>query len=129
MLKHIKLNEIEKLWQFQASSKFASDFQALDLSYSELPKAANNEAVLRVLKALDSELIQVGAHRSDDWEKGWLENYEVYKQTKNLIDVIPKYFNKIPLIRWKQEWIQPHSANMEYDMLGLIVNFRSESVV
>jgi len=126
-LKNIELNEIENLWQFKASARFASDFKAIDLSYSEIPKSANNEAVLRVLNALNSDLIQVGAHRSGDWEKGWQENYENYKQSKNLNDVIPKYFNKIPLIRWKQEWIQPNSPTMEYDMLGLIVNFITDS--
>ena len=126
-MKNIELNEIENLWQFKASARFASDFKAIDLSYSEIPKSANNEAVLRVLNALNSDLIQVGAHRSGDWEKGWQENYENYKQSKNLNDVIPKYFNKIPLIRWKQEWIQPNSPTMEYDMLGLIVNFITDS--
>jgi hypothetical protein len=126
-LKNIELNEIENLWQFKASARFASDFKAIDLSYSEIPKSANNEAVLRVLNALNSDLVQVGAHRSGDWEKGWQENYENYKQSKNLNDVIPKYFNKIPLIRWKQEWIQPNSPTMEYDMLGLIVNFITDS--
>ena len=126
-MKNIELNEIENLWQFKASTRFASDFKAIDLSYSEIPKSANNEAVLRVLNALNSGLIQVGAHRSGDWEKGWQENYENYKQSKNLSDVIPKYFNKIPLIRWKQEWIQPNSPTMEYDMLGLIVNFITDS--
>jgi len=126
-LKNIELNEIENLWQFKASARFASDFKEIDLSYSEIPKSANNEAVLRVLNALNSDLIQVGAHRSGDWEKGWQENFENYKRSKNLNDVIPKYFNKIPLIRWKQEWIQPNSPTMEYDMLGLIVNFITDS--
>lgn len=126
-MKNIELNEIENLWHFKASARFASDFKAIDLSYSEIPKSANNEAVLRVLNALNSDLIQVGAHRSGDWEKGWQENYENYKQSKNLNDVIPKYFNKIPLIRWKQEWIQPNSPTMEYDMLGLIVNLITDS--
>jgi hypothetical protein len=126
-LKNIELNEIENLWQFKASARFASDFKATDLSYSEISKSANNEAILRVLNALNSDLIQVGAHRSGDWEKGWQENFENYKQSKNLSDVIPKYFNKIPLIRWKQEWIQPNSPTMEYDMLGLIVNFITDS--
>ena len=73
-MKNIELNEIENLWQFKASARFASDFKAIDLSYSEIPKSANNEAVLRVLNALNSDLIQVGAHRSGDWEKGWQEN-------------------------------------------------------
>ena len=126
-MKNIELNEIENLWQFKASARFASDFKATDLSYSEISKSANNEAILRVLNALNSDLIQVGAHRSGDWEKGWQENYENYKQSKNLSDVVPKYFNKIPLIRWKQEWIQPNSPTMEYDMLGLIVNFITDS--
>ena len=126
-MKNIELNEIENLWQFKASARFASDFKATDLSYSEISKSANNEAILRVLNALNSDLIQVGAHRSGDWEKGWQENFENYKQSKNLSDVIPKYFNKIPLIRWKQEWIQPNSPTMEYDMLGLIVNFITDS--
>ena len=126
-MKNIELNEIENLWQFKASARFAIDFKATDMSYSEISKSANNEAILRVLNALNSDLIQVGAHRSGDWEKGWQENYENYKQSKNLSDVIPKYFNKIPLIRWKQEWIQPNSPTMEYDMLGLIVNFITDS--
>lgn len=123
----IELDELSKLWNFTPSEKFIHDFSLLNLDFNVLSQVERDEAVLKVLRALDSDLVTVGAHRAGDWEKGWGENFENYKQSKNLTDVIPKYFNKIPLVRWKQEWVEPVNPTLEYDLLGLIVEYITET--
>lgn len=122
----IELKDLEELWNFKASKEFADEFATLDLNFKNLEDNEKDAAILRVLEALGNDLVTVGPHRADDWERGWGENFENFKATKNMEDVIPKYFNKIPLIRWKQEWVQPISPTMEYDVLGLLINFITE---
>jgi len=122
----IELNELERLWDFEASPAFADEFSKIELSFDYLSEENRDAAILKVLNTLDDDLVKVGAHRANDWERGWGENYKNFKETKNIEDVIPKYFNKIPQIRWKQNWIQPQSPTMEYDMLGLLINFVTE---
>jgi SAM-dependent methyltransferase len=123
----IELNELSKLWNFTPSEQFVCDFDLLNLDFKVLSQVERDEAILKVLRTLDSDLVTVGAHRAGDWEKGWGENFENYKQSKNLDDVIPKYFNKIPLVRWKQEWVEPVNPTLEYDLLGLIVEYITET--
>jgi len=123
----IELDELSKLWNFTPSEQFVNSFKSLNLDFKALSQPERDEAILKVLKALNSELVTVGAHRAGDWEKGWGENFENYKQSKNLNDVIPKYFNKIPMVRWKQEWVQPISPTLEYDLLGLILEYITDT--
>lgn len=122
----IELHQLEELWNFTASSAFRIKFESLNLEYKQIDSVERDGAILKVLNALDSDLVRGGAHRANDWEKGWGENLDNFKRTGDLNDVVPKYFNKIPLIRWKQDWIQPVSPTMEFDMLGLIINYMSE---
>ena len=72
-----------------------------------------------IKKLLDPQLVKAGKHRQDQWEKGWTENLEAYiKHGKK--SIIPRYFGKYDVVRWKQQFLNPISANFEYNMLAVI---------
>lgn len=79
-----------------------------------------DEILLKIIKTLlDPELIKAGKHRQEQWEKGWAENLEAYiKHGKE--SIIPRYFGKYDVVRWKQQFLHPVSANFEYNMLAVI---------
>ncbi len=121
--KKIELSEIEDVWGFTASQRFINKFSELDLSYTEISNEQRDEAILKIIETLDSDLSKSGPHRVSDWEKGWGENLRDYLESKELKDSVPKYFGKIPYIRWKQRWILPKNKDMEYQLLALIIEF------
>jgi trans-aconitate methyltransferase len=42
---------------------------------------------------------------------------------------VPKYFGKIPIIRWTQKWIKPVSTSMEYNFFGLLLDWVFEKYI
>lgn len=83
------------------------DFLARKVSVQDRDKI-----LLKIMKTLlDPKLIKAGKHRQDQWEKGWAENKE---------SIIPRYFGKYGVVRWKQQFLNPISSNFEYNMLATI---------
>jgi hypothetical protein len=126
MMKNINIEDIERLWKFQASPSFQSKFNESDFTYMEISHEERDRAILGFIDTLESDLVKVGPHRAPDWEKGWGENLTKFKESKDLGDILPKYFGKIPLIRWQQNWVLPNDSRMEYNMLGLILEYLIE---
>jgi trans-aconitate methyltransferase len=63
--------------------------------------------------------VRAGEHRVEEWDKGWRDNL-----TSNTI--LPRYFGKYNILRWKQLFITPISENYEVNMLHLIVDWLSD---
>lgn len=122
-LKRIELKELETLWNFKASARFVKIFSGMNLEYSEISVEDRDEAILKFIETLESELVKAGPHRAEDWEKGWGENLKDYDKSRDLKDSLPKYFGKIPYIRWRQKWILPKEKEMEYNLLCLILEY------
>ncbi len=91
------------------------DFLAQKVSDQEKDKI-----LLKIIKAiLDPEIIKAGKKRQEQWEKGWSENLDAYKKQAGG-SIIPRYFGKYDVIRWKQQFFHPVSANFEYNMLAVL---------
>jgi len=124
--KRIQLEDLEKTWNFKASPRFKSQFEQLDLSYTEISETQRDEAILSFIDTLQGDLVKAGPHRMVDWEHGWRENHNSFLESSDISDILPKYFGKIPLVRWQRNWILPTDERMEYNMLGLILEYLIE---
>ena len=124
--KKMTFDEVTAAWAITGSDWLRSRFEKLDLSYVELTPEERDEEIIRVLNMLEGPLIEVGPHRNLDWERGWGENLELYSQRNTNDAIIPRYFNKISLIRWLQRWIRPVNPKMEYEILGLLLDWLFE---
>lgn len=96
----------------------------LDFRYRKMEGEERDQLILKVLSIVDgNEVSKAGEDRLNDWEKGWSENFEEFKEGKKDIErLVPKYFRKNVPIRLFGEYVQP----MEDDfVLNLTKVFRS----
>lgn len=122
----ISLAELQKTWGFNASSQFIQNFNKVDLSYRVLSQIESHKIISQIIHALEEVIELVGPHRKIIWEQGWAENLEEFHSTNRIEALVPKYFNKFPIIRWKQQMIEPNSGTMEQDALSLIIEWLIE---
>jgi len=123
----ISLEEIEEVWKMTASRWLQSEYRKLDLSFRSLTPSERDESLIQTVNSLLSELPLAGRHRQDAWESGWGQNLEELNRGSVESTIIPKYFNKSRLVRWRQELVAPIHKDMEYQMLGFIVDWISDS--
>jgi hypothetical protein len=125
----ISLEEIEETWKISASNWLQNEFRKLDFSYHPLTSVEQDESLIQTVSALLSALPRSGAHRQNDWESGWWQNLEDLERNSDEIAVIPKYFSKFNLVRWRQKLVAPVNKNMEAWMLGFILDWISDELL
>lgn len=128
-IKQISIAEIERAWGFKATPWFLGKFQESNLSYQDLTEIEYNNCLRNVESSLKASIEQAGKERISKWEFGWGENASEFSLNKTVDNLIPKYFGKIPIIRWKQKWIKPVSASMEYNFFGLLLDWVFEKYI
>jgi SAM-dependent methyltransferase len=85
--------------------------------YSDLAAEEHEMAINQIKEATKKPPIISGKHRKKDWESGWRENALAYLKSGSLKEIVPKYFNKFPYVRWNNKLIKPETKNFEYEML------------
>ena len=101
MIKKITYQDIESVVGFEISEYCKDMLQSFNLQYRELDKNERDKTILDIINVLNEDIEFVGKHRLEKWEKGWYENLELLKKEKNVNSLIPKYFNKYNIARWK----------------------------
>jgi SAM-dependent methyltransferase len=95
--------------------------QLLDFSYNEVSNNEEKEILLTIIKTLfNVNVKKAGEHRLQDWVRGWEENYNEFVKNNKRTDLIPKYFGKLPYIRWKQKFIKPINREFEYNTVKIL---------
>lgn len=98
------------------------DFKYYEMSYDE-----HNATILRIVNTLkDDSLVRAGAHRIDQWENGWSQNYDQFEKQADHDAIIPGYFNKFNILRWQGKFIKPQSPQFELNMLGIIIDWLAD---
>ena len=119
----IKAEDLELLWE----CKFSKRVKELlpDFGYEYIQDLQFDKYVTNVIDAF-SELKVSGEHRSEEWVGGWGENYRSYRSSRNPEDLIPKYYGKHKLLRFRRGIITPESETHEYDMIRFIVTWLTD---
>lgn len=105
------------------TSRVAAKIKKFHLTYTDLSKEERDECILRITKGLvGSEFEVVGAHRQEKWEKGWGENLTAFKERKEGA-LIPYYFQKDQIARWRQELVKPMKPGFDYGALTIILEW------
>ena len=121
MLKITK-NEIESLTKFKVSEEVEKMLEDFNLEYESLSQIERDETILSIVNHLNVDLIQAGQHRLNQWENGWSENFELLKNGKSIVDLVPKYFGKNKIMRWNGDLIKSQIKNFDYKQLIVFVD-------
>lgn len=95
--------------------KCGSLLQDYDFRYTILKDKEFENALLTVIKTIeDTQLSVSGKNRHTDWEQGWGENLQLFKDSNyNLSSLIPKYMYKKNIKRLFSKYINPFEINFE----------------
>ena len=122
----IKLNyrDFEKAFKVNLSESVRKRIIKYDIEIETLKAEERDEVVRQILEViLDPEVVRAGKHRASQWEFGWNENFVNYSRQKKVSNIIPKYFGKYPIIRWKQDFYKVNDKTTEYKMLGVLLDW------
>ncbi len=110
----------------EVTERVAKKIKEIDLQYTHVAPGERDECIRRIVETLlGVELEVVGEHRHAKWEKGWGENLDALKKgDKDAL--IPYYFRKDQIARWKQEFIKPTKAGFDYGALTIILEWLYE---
>ena len=106
--------DFEEILGFKINDKVKQMISDFDLSYRELDKNERDNYILHVIDVLTSDITKSGEHRINEWENGWSENLNSFKQTKKISNLVPKYHGKNRIVRWKGDIIMPITENFDY---------------
>lgn len=123
----ITVAELEERWQAKLSPRLAARVCELNLQYRPLTQPERDENLLRILNALLNPPVAAGAHRIDQWEKGWGENLELLLKAGSVDAVTPLYFGKHRVVRWGGELIHVLTPNFEYLLHTVLVDWVLET--
>ena len=114
----LKLDEFALLFG-TTPDRIPSDCRALidkyDFRYRKLNGAERDQAILRVLKSIDSgDLAVAGNPRKAQWELGWTENLQGFMNGgHDLSALVPKYIKQGEPLRIFGEYVVPIDRNFE----------------
>ncbi len=99
----------------------ASGYIPDNLEYEVLNPLKIAEIKEDIEKITSNKLLPVsGPERESQWEAGWGQNLTSFSESKDLADLIPKYFQKYEFVRIKGEFVRPGTPLMELKMLRII---------
>lgn len=110
----INSNDIEKILGFEINEKLKEQIEKFDLKYEHLTSDERDKYILSVVNVLLGDITYSGKHRIDEWEAGWNNNFELFKENKKIEHLIPKYHGKYNLVRWNGDIIKPSIDNFDY---------------
>jgi hypothetical protein len=129
-MKKIDTNEFAKILALDFNEKQVATFEKMNFMFDELDSVARDETILRIIKTLiDSDVKISGKHRINDWEDGWNENLEIFKKSKSIDSLIPKYFDKNEVLRYNGKFIIPRTDFFEYKLLSFIIQVFIEKYI
>lgn len=117
---HITQQDFAAIFQESLSTFVKEKIKKFNFLARKVSAQDRDKILLKIIRTiLDPKLIKAGKHRQAQWEKGWSENLEAYVKHGEE-PLIPRYFGKYGVVRWKQQFLNPVSLNFEYNMLAVI---------
>ena len=118
-----KLN-LEQILPLKPSEFFWENINNYPIDLVALSKEERDDCILKILKTLeDKNIVQAGRKRQNDWFKGWEENLRNFNISNDIKDLIPKYYNKFPYIRYNSDLFRVNNENAELNSVRILINY------
>jgi len=121
-LKIITISDIEEVLGFPISNHCKELIKNFNLQYETPTQEEKDNIIVDILNVLNTPLEKAGKHKLEKWEKGWYENFELLKQYKDASSLVPKYFGKHNIARWKGEFVKCKTEYFDYKLHIIIVD-------
>ena len=116
----LKAKDFEAVFKEKLSPWLKGKIDAYNFVYQRLSQREKEEYRLKIIKKISGQKLPLaGPGRMRRWERGWQENLDEGS-------IIPHYFGKYPVIRFKQDLIKPLNKDFEYYSLAVITDWLFE---
>lgn len=103
------------------SPYLAERIERYDFRYRTLTPRERDEWLRVAVEALlGPPLERAGDERIDRWEAGWGENLVELGKVFDATALVPRYFGKFGVVRWRQDYIAPLQPQFEQNSLAVI---------
>lgn len=120
-MKKITEKDFEEAWETKLSSFLKNKIRKITLRYRVLSVSERDAALKKIIDFLLADsVVSAGKHRYNQWENGWSENFNEFKKTGKISSIMPRYFGKYPINRFRQEFIYAVSKNFEIEILSIL---------
>lgn len=115
----IRPEDFKKYFKNEPSNHFKKEIK--DLEYHFLSQEDEKKKILEIIKTIiEKNIKKSGKEYKKKWDSGWNENFNLFKKSKKIKDLIPKYFFKNKISRIGNKLIKTKSKNFDYKILRLI---------
>lgn len=118
----INYKDIEEIVGFPISNNCKSLIDNLDTEFIYLSQQERDDVILSIITHINLDLEKAGQHRLTKWENGWYENFELLKNGQNVNNLVPKYFGKYNLARWKGDFVKAKNQYFDYYQIIILVD-------
>ena len=119
--------EFQAVWGATLSDWVSSRIAERDMRFSMLGAQERDEAILKLIRAIEGDLVSAGPQRENDWNLGWAQNVALAQESGDLDSLVPHYFDKYHLVRWRGDLVQSVSPNLEYNMFSSLLDWVIDS--
>ncbi|GAH63678.1 unnamed protein product, partial [marine sediment metagenome] len=114
-LKRLTATDFEEVFNDTLSQYVKRKIKEYDFCYYDLTPSERDAWIRKIVDVLIAPNIEeVGEHRLEQWEKGWEQNLAELEASSKVEAIIPGYYGKYNVLRWKQEFIKPAHKDFEY---------------
>ena len=113
-MKKITYEDLENILNIKIDDTLKKQIEDLDLKYRDLTQEERDSYILHNINILTNDIVVSGKHRINEWESGWEENLNLFKSSKNINDLIPKYHGKNRIVKWMGDVVMPLTENFDY---------------
>ena len=94
----ITSEDFKKYFKKEPSNYFKKEIKGLEYQY--LNQEDEKKRILEIIKTvIEKNIKKSGKAYKKKWNSGWNENFNLYKKSKKIKDLIPKYFFKNKISR------------------------------
>jgi trans-aconitate methyltransferase len=122
-------SDFETAWNTELSSAITESILQSGLYYQYMDRNEYDKHLLCMLKGIDANTIQTGPHRIQEWEDGWSQNLNDITDEDLLSSIIPKYYGKYEVSRWKQSLIKPANRSFDAKVVKIITEWCFEQYI
>lgn len=120
-LKRLTAADFEEAFNDTLSQYIRTKIKEYDFCYFDLRLTERDTWIRKIADVLLAPNIEeAGAHRLEQWENGWGQNLDELETSSKVEAVIPRYYGKYNILRWKQKFITPAHKNFERNSHAII---------